>query len=141
MSLSTFLTEYSQHHPPRETPTIGYAPTEQDLPIKQLLKTYNYQRIERTTTKGFQLSWHKDHYLLRKFNGEYQFIPYDKDPPLSYSLIWYKQVDCQGGAFEFYPDVRISPYTGMYILFDNTHIHRVLPQHNGTRTIVLYKFY
>lgn len=138
--LETLYNHESQQFPPKFPPIIGYASTHQDLPT-QLFQMYSWDRIERTTHKGYHLPWHKDHHFIRKFKNGYRFIPYDKQPKIEYTLLWYPYVDCKGASIEFYPNTQITPTTNMFILFDSSHIHRVLPQHNGSRHLIIYKFY
>jgi len=141
MSLLQFLHQYHEATPVRE-PLIGYARNETELPIiaESTTQYRQYQRIERTTTTGYKMGWHRDHFLLRKFKTGFQFVPYDKEPPIHTSMIWYTHVDCVGAELILFPDKRITPKTGMYVIFDSNHVHKVTQQHSGTRCFILYKF-
>jgi len=105
------------------------------------LKQYEKIEVERNTKKGYKLSFHKDHYMIRKFKTKYKFIQFDKDPPVLYTLIWYKEVECSGAEFVFYPNKIIKPERNMFIFFDSNQLHKVNLQRDGTRKIIIYKFY
>ena len=101
----------------------------------------NYTMIERKTEKGFKLKFHRDNYLVRKFNNIYKFVLYNKEEPPVYSIIHYMNDNFEGGTFVIYPNTIIQPKKNMFILIDSNIIHRVTEQLSGIRIVNLYKFY
>lgn len=104
------------------------------------LNEYKFNIIERKTEKGFKLNFHRDNYLIRKFDN-YKWIPYDKEPLPKFSLIHYLNDDFEGGEFILYPNTIIKPKKNMFIFIDSNTIHKVNLQKNGERHVKLYKFY
>ena len=79
--------------------------------------------------------------MLRKFNKQYVFIPFDKNKLPIYTLLWYKKCDCKGGHIEFLSKLIYKPINNMFLFFDSNEIHRVNEQLNGIREVQIYKFY
>jgi len=105
------------------------------------LNLYRYDLVERKTEKGFKMNYHRDNYLIRKFNNKKIFIAYDKCPLPKYSLIYYKNDNFVGGELEFLNGLKLNPKKNLFVFFDSNDIHKVNEQKNGIRKVELYKFY
>jgi hypothetical protein len=105
------------------------------------LDKYQYDYNERTTNSGYKMGYHRDNYMLRKFNKQYIFIPFDKNKLPIYTLLWYNECDCKGGSIEFLSNIIYKPVKNMFIFFDSNEIHRVNEQLSGKRCVLIYKFY
>lgn len=105
------------------------------------LNDYTYDLVERETTAGYKMKYHRDNYMLRKFNDISLFIPFNEYRLPVYSLIWYRNSDFTGGSLEFLCKKIYKPRENLFVFFDSNDIHRVNEQLTGTRKTKIYKFY
>jgi hypothetical protein len=105
------------------------------------LDEYSYELIERETTTGYKMKYHRDNYMLRKINNTYLFIPFSESKLPIYTLIWYCNSDFKGASLEFLSNKIYKPTKNMFIFFDSNDIHRVNEQLSGVRKIKIYKYY
>ena len=128
-------------------PYVNYAQTYEELEKKILenlninLVDYTYELVERKTEKGFNMKFHRDNYMLRKYEDGFKFLLFDNcDAPI-YSLIWYKNEEFKGGSLQFINNIIIKPKKFLFVFFDSNHLHKVNEQLSGTRIVDIYKFY
>lgn len=105
------------------------------------LNEFKFDLIERNTEQGFKMKYHRDNYMLRKFNKQYIFIPFDKEKIPKYTLIWYLNDEFTGGSLEFLNKTIYKPSKDLFIFFDSNEIHRVNEQLSGIRHTKIYKYY
>jgi len=87
------------------------------------------------------MNYHRDNYLIRKFDNKKIFIAYDKSSLPKYSLIHYRNDNFNGGELEFLDGIKLMPKKNLFVFFDSNDIHKVNEQKNGIREVELYKFY
>lgn len=142
-----FINQFHETYQPKIKPYIDKAETLDEIFLKINnnnnidLKLYKYHTVERITKEGFNLKFHRDNYLIRKFKDGYKWLPYDLEELPIYSLIWYRNDDFTGGELVLYPNKIIKPSKNMFVFIDSNSIHKVNVQNSGTREIKLFKFY
>lgn len=105
------------------------------------LQNFTYEVVNRETKEGFKMKYHRDNYLLRRYEDGYKFLLFDDCAIPTYSLIWYKNEDFTGGSLEFIDNNLIKPKKNMFIFFDSNHLHKVNKQLSGFRIVTIYKYY
>lgn len=87
------------------------------------------------------MKYHRDNYLLRRYEYGYKFLLFDDCAIPTYSLIWYKNEDFIGGTLEFIDNNIIKPKKNLFIFSDSNHLHKVNKQLSGLRIVSIYKYY
>ena len=105
------------------------------------LHNYKYDFLERKTTSGYKMKYHRDNHMLRTIHNVTIFIPFQNSNIPIYTLIWYRNNDFTGGSLEFLSKTLIKPKKDLFVFFDSNDIHRVNEQLSGTRIAHIYKFY
>ena len=142
-----FINQFHENYQPKVEPYIDKAETLDEIFFKIKnnnnidLKSYKYHIVERVTKEGFNLKFHRDNYLIRKFKDGYKWLPYDLEELPIYSLIWYRNDKFTGGELVLYPNKIIKPSKNMFVFIDSNSIHKVNVQNSGIREIKLFKFY
>lgn len=140
---------------------------DEEYMFQQILDTFvNYskiniddfimKRVDRETTKNFNISFHRDDYIIDRFlfksgvrSDELWKPSYDPLNLPVYSIVWYhntQNIDFTGGNLEFHDHTVITPIKNKVIIFDSNDVHRVTNQSSkigmsGIRKTTLFKFY
>ncbi len=142
-----FLKNFDRNYNKIIEPYISYGNTFEEIKKEILnkldinLDMMNYEKVNRETTKGFRMKYHRDNFMVRKVKNEILFLPFNNSKTSKFSLIWYKNEDFTGGTFQFINSKHIIPKKNMFIFFDSNQIHCVNKQLSGIRIVELFKFY
>jgi hypothetical protein len=163
--MSRFLVEYGLRHVEEYQPfrSMSYVSSTHLVDVMAhihrvtgiSLETHHVETIHRETTGSFHMKWHMDDYVVVKrknedrvgtdhiiLNEEYKLVPREIRVP-EYSAILYlseSNVDFIGGELEFVNEM-IIPKKHLLVFFHSREVHRVRSVKNGTRKIILFKFY
>lgn len=163
--MSRFLVEYGLRHVEEYQPfrCLSYMSSTDIVDVMNhiyyltgiSLHTHHVETVHRETTGSFHMKWHMDDYVVVKrknedridtdhiiLNEDVKLVPRDIRVP-EYSAILYLSesgVDFIGGEFEFVNQI-IVPTKYLLVFFHSREVHRVRPVKNGTRKIILFKFY